>query len=127
MPGHLMLMSRETDVSNAGTTGSKVSVTLTIPVVDVCYAFATDLCYTHTKCSSCLSWMIVMLDIDVFMICAACHVVLWCNLCIITMFKVGHSATHCGLSATINLNWCSTPKGMKGYVADIKPFHAQTH
>ena len=104
---HLMVMSRDVDVANAGTTWRKVSVTLTIPVTDVCYAFGTDVCYAHRKCSSCLAWMIVMLDMDnpsfsvahVMLLrgatCAsrglqypACHDISWCNLCILT-FKRG--------------------------------------
>ena len=57
-------MSRDTDVANAGTTRRKVSVTLTILVTDVSYAFATDVCYAHPKCLWCLAWMIVMVDIE---------------------------------------------------------------
>ena len=74
---HLMLMSRDTDVTNTGTTWRRDPLTLTIP--------ATDVCYTHPKCSkciSCLSRMIAMLDIVAFIPYGACHVVSWCNLCI---------------------------------------------
>ena len=37
-------------------------MTLTIPVTDVCYAFATDVCCAHPKWSSWLAWMIAMLN-----------------------------------------------------------------
>ena len=60
--------------------------------------------------------------------CAACHVIIsWCNLCIPRCSKLSHSAAHCGLRATINLNRWIVPNGMKKYVAGIKPFPALTY
>lgn len=41
-----MVMSTETDVTNAGTPGRKVFVALTVPDTGVCHAFATDVCHT---------------------------------------------------------------------------------
>ena len=52
---HLMVKGRNANAASARTAWRKVSVTITIPVTDICYAFATDVCYAHPKCSSSLA------------------------------------------------------------------------
>ena len=44
---HLMLMNRDIDVANVGTTWRKMSVTPTIAVRIVWYSFTADVCYAH--------------------------------------------------------------------------------
>ena len=115
-----MVMSRGTNVVNAGTMRI-VSVTITIPVSDVCYAFAADVGNAHPKCSSCLGWRIVMLNMVIALFSGA-HVMLYIfvqpvhpdvqsvpphvmlfrgAICASRRRNVGHSTTHCGLSPTI--------------------------
>ena len=45
-----MVMGSDINVAYAGTTWSKMSVTLTVPVTDACYAFSTNnVCCAYPK------------------------------------------------------------------------------
>ena len=151
---HLMVMGKDTNVANAGTTGRQASVTLTIPVTDGCYAFATDVCYAHPKGSSCLAWAIVTSDMvnpsfpvaHVMLFCGATcaspdvqnvpHAMLFlrCAMCASRCTKwatrrrtVGSAPRLTNRDISINLNRRSIPKGMKIPAADIESFPGQTH
>ena len=56
---HCMVIGKDTNVTNAGTTWRKVLMILTIPVTVVCYAFAIGVCCAHPKRSSCWTRSII--------------------------------------------------------------------
>ena len=73
-----------------------------------------SLCYASRKGLSCLTWMIVViLDMMNLSVSVPHFMSFRGATCSSRWSNVSHSTTHCGLSATINLNRGSIPKAMK--------------